>query len=39
MTRNITELEEAIKEKEGFLALAQTRLNKRAYRPGVELVQ
>lgn len=39
MTRNITELEEAINEKEGFLALAQTRLSKRAHRPGVELVR
>lgn len=39
MTRNITELETAINEKEGFLALAQTRLSRRAHRPGVELVR
>lgn len=37
MTRNITRLEKAIAEKEGFMALAHTRLGNRAQRPGVEL--
>ncbi|KAL0272150.1 UNVERIFIED_CONTAM: hypothetical protein PYX00_005229 [Menopon gallinae] len=37
MTRNITELEKAIAEKEGYLALAHTRLGRRAHRPQVEL--
>lgn len=39
MTRNITELEKAIADKEGYLALAHTRLGKRAHRPQVELVR
>lgn len=39
MTRNITELEKAIAEKEGYMALAHTRLGKRAHRPQVELVR
>lgn len=37
MTRNITRLEKAIAEKEGFMALAHTRLGNRAQRPGIEL--
>lgn len=37
MTRNITQLEKAIAEKEGFMALAHTRLGNRAQRPGMEL--
>ena len=39
MTRNITNLEKAIADKEGYLALAHTRLGKRAHRPQVELVR
>lgn len=35
--RNITELEKAIAEKEGFIALAHTRLGFRCQRPGLEL--
>lgn len=37
MVRNIYKLEKAIAEKEGFMALAHTRLGNRAQRPGVEL--
>ncbi|XP_044755262.1 tektin-1-like [Coccinella septempunctata] len=37
MTRNITKLEVAITEKEGFMALSHTRLGRRAHRPGAEL--
>lgn len=37
MTRNITKLEKALAEKEGFMALVHTRLGNRAQRPGVEL--
>lgn len=37
MTRNITRLEKSLAEKEGFMALAHTRLGNRAQRPGVEL--
>ncbi|KAI4462307.1 tektin [Holotrichia oblita] len=37
MTRNITRLEIAIAEKEGFMGLAHTRLGNRSQRPGVEL--
>lgn len=37
MTRNITKLEIAIQEKEGFMALSHTRLGRRAHRPGLEL--
>lgn len=37
MVRNITRLEKAIAEKEGFMALAHTRLGNRAQRPGIEL--
>lgn len=37
MTRNITKLEIALAEKEGYMALAHTRLGNRAQRPGVEL--
>ncbi|GLH01676.1 hypothetical protein R5R35_006637 [Gryllus longicercus] len=39
MMRNITSIEKAIAEKEGFVALAHTRLGKRAARPGVELTR
>lgn len=39
MTRNVTELEKAIADKEGYMALAHTRLGKRAHRPQVELVR
>lgn len=37
MARNITRLEKIIAEKEGFLALAHTRLGNRCQRPGLEL--
>ncbi|XP_001601619.1 tektin-1 [Nasonia vitripennis] len=37
MTRNITRLEKIIAEKEGFIALAHTRLGNRCQRPGLEL--
>ncbi|XP_050304973.1 tektin-1 [Anthonomus grandis grandis] len=37
ITRTITELEKSLQEKEGFMALAHTRLGNRAQRPGVEL--
>ncbi|CAG9762199.1 unnamed protein product [Ceutorhynchus assimilis] len=37
MTRTITELEKCMSEKEGFMALAHTRLGNRAQRPGMEL--
>lgn len=37
MTRNITRLQTALAEQEGFMALAHTRLGNRAQRPGVEL--
>ncbi|KAJ8920514.1 hypothetical protein NQ315_005383 [Exocentrus adspersus] len=37
MTRAITRLEKAIAEKEGYMALAHTRLGNRAQRPGMEL--
>lgn len=36
MLRNITRLEKAIAEKEGFMALAFTRLGHRAQRSAVE---
>ncbi|KAK6638142.1 hypothetical protein RUM44_008570 [Polyplax serrata] len=39
MNQNISNLVKAIQEKEGFLALAQTRLEKRSNRPGIELVK
>ncbi|XP_023021555.1 tektin C [Leptinotarsa decemlineata] len=37
MTRTMTRLKKAISEKEGYMALAHTRLGNRAQRPGVEL--
>ncbi|XP_023311162.1 tektin-1 [Anoplophora glabripennis] len=37
MTRAITRLDKAITEKEGYMALAHTRLGNRAQRPGMEL--
>lgn len=37
MMRNITDVEKAIAEKEGFIALAHTRLGNRCQRPGLEL--
>ncbi len=37
ITRNITRLEKELADKEGFVALCQTRLANRAYRPGPEL--
>lgn len=37
MSRNITKLKRAIAEKEGYMALAHTRLGNRAQRPGIEL--
>ncbi|CAG2059155.1 unnamed protein product [Timema podura] len=37
MMRNITKLEKAIAEKEGFMSLAHTRLGNRAHRPEMEL--
>lgn len=39
MTRNITRLEKKIAEKEGFIALAHTRLGNRCQRPGLELTR
>ncbi|XP_069673302.1 tektin-1 [Periplaneta americana] len=39
MMRNITRLEKAIAEKEGFMALAHTRLGHRAQRSAVELTK
>jgi hypothetical protein len=36
MMRTITRLEKAIAEKEGFMTLAQTRLEHRAQRPATE---
>ena len=37
MSRNITEMQKAIQEKEGFMALAHTRLGNRAQRLRMEL--
>ncbi|KAJ8943707.1 hypothetical protein NQ314_009680 [Rhamnusium bicolor] len=37
LTRAITRLEKSISTKEGFMALAHTRLGNRAQRPGIEL--
>lgn len=37
MTRNITRLEKNLAEKEGYVALAHTRLGNRAQRPNMEL--
>ncbi|XP_022205850.2 tektin-1 [Nilaparvata lugens] len=37
MMGNITQLEKAIADKEGFMALAHTRLGNRCQRPGIEL--
>ncbi|KAF7286316.1 tektin C [Rhynchophorus ferrugineus] len=37
ITRTITNLEKSISEKEGYMALAHTRLGNRAQRPGMEL--
>lgn len=37
MTRAVTRLDKAISEKEGYMALAHTRLGNRAQRPGMEL--
>jgi hypothetical protein len=37
ITRTITELEKGLAEKEGYVALTQTRLVNRAQRPGIEL--
>jgi hypothetical protein len=39
MLRNITRLEKAIAEKEGFMALAHTRLEHRAKRSAIELTR
>ena len=39
MTRNITNIEKELAEKEGYLSLCQMRLANRAQRPGVELCQ
>ncbi|PSN50247.1 Tektin-1 [Blattella germanica] len=39
MMRTITRLEKAIGEKEGFMALAHTRLGHRAQRPAIELTR
>lgn len=39
MTQNITRLEKNIAEKEGFLALAHTRLGNRCHRPNLELTR
>lgn len=37
MSRNITQLQKAIQEKEGYMALAHTRLGNRAQRLRMEL--
>lgn len=37
LTRNVTNLEKEIAEKEGYVALAQMRMANRAHRPGIEL--
>ncbi|XP_030759272.1 tektin-1 [Sitophilus oryzae] len=37
LTRTITDLEKSLSEKEGYVALAHTRLGNRAQRPGMEL--
>ncbi|KAH1017146.1 tektin-1 [Dendroctonus ponderosae] len=37
MTRTVTSLEKSLAEKEGYMALAHTRLGNRAQRPGMEL--
>lgn len=37
MSHNITNIEKALTEKEGFMALAHTRLGNRCQRPGLEL--
>lgn len=37
LTRTVTRLEREIAEKEGYVALAQTRLANRSQRPGIEL--
>lgn len=39
MSRNITDLEKELADKEGFVTLCQIRLANRAQRPGVELCQ
>jgi len=39
MTLAIADLEKGIADKDAYLALAHTRLLKRAMRPGVELVK
>lgn len=39
MTMNITRLEKSIAEKEGYMALAHTRLGNRCQRPGLELTR
>ena len=39
MTMNITRLEKSIADKEGFMALAHTRLGNRCQRPGLELTR
>ncbi|KYQ56708.1 Long-chain fatty acid transport protein 4 [Trachymyrmex zeteki] len=39
MSSNITHLKKSIAEKEGFMALAHTRLGRRCQRPGIEHIQ
>lgn len=39
MKDNVTRIEKSIAEKEGFLALAHTRLGNRCQRPGLELTR
>lgn len=39
MTRNASRIEKSIAEKEGYMALAHTRLGNRCQRPGLELTQ
>lgn len=39
MTRNITQIEKSIAEKEAYMALAHTRLGNRCQRPGLELTK
>ncbi|KAI4488541.1 hypothetical protein M0802_011544 [Mischocyttarus mexicanus] len=39
MTRNVTQIEKSIAEKEGYMALAHTRLGNRCQRPGLELTK
>lgn len=39
MLSNITHIKKSIADKEGYMALAHTRLSHRSQRPGIELTQ